>query len=142
MELTDAEQAEIAAQVEAVNADWWNAWRNADFATGMSYYVDSPDLAFVMQGALDFGYAEVDAKYAPGMDGVASQDITITDSQTLVLARDVVTITDAGTYSATDTAGVAGPEMGFAVTNVWVLRDGEWKIRVGHESFVMPEPEM
>ena len=139
VEMTDAEKTAIADEVNAVNAEWWDAWRDADFARGMSYYYNSPNLAFVMQGALDFGYAEIDAKYRPGMDGLASQDITLTNSQTVVLAPDAVTITDAGTYTATDTLGVTGPETGFAVTNIWVRTDGEWKIHVGHESFLPPE---
>jgi len=138
VELTDAEKATIADDVNAINAGFWDAWRAADFGRGMSYYYDSPDLAFAMQGVVDYGYANVDAKYRPGMADVASQTITLTTSRTTVLAADVVCIMDGGTYTATDALGVTGPEMGFAVTNIWVLRDGDWKIHIGHESFPSP----
>jgi uncharacterized protein (TIGR02246 family) len=141
MDFTEEQQAAIAAEVNALNAEWWDAWRAADFDRGMSYYYDSPDLAFVMQGALDFGYAEIAAKYGPGMADIASQDITVATSQTMVLAPDVVSIMDGGMYTATDTLGVTGPQTAFAVTNIWVRRDGEWKIHVGHESFLPPESD-
>ncbi len=141
MELTDTEKATIADEVNAINAEFWEAWRDADFHRGMSHYYDSPDLAFAMQGIVDYCYAPVDAKYRPGMATVVSQAITLTDSRTTVLAADVVCIMDGGTYTATDAHGVTGPEMGFAVTNIWVRRDGEWRIHVGHESFALPEAE-
>jgi ketosteroid isomerase-like protein len=141
VQLTDAEKATIAEEVNAINTGFWDAWRDADFGRGMSYYYDSPDLAFAMQGVVDYGYAPVDEKYRPGMENVASQTITLTDSRTTVLAADVVCIMDAGSYTATDAVGVTGPETGFAVTNLWVLRDGEWKIHVGHESFATPAAE-
>ncbi|UCG89178.1 MAG: nuclear transport factor 2 family protein [Gemmatimonadota bacterium] len=138
-ELSEAERTAIAETVNAINAGFWDAWRAADFDRGMSYYDNSPDLAFAFEGAVDYGYAEIEAKYLPGMAGVASQEITVTDSRTTVLAPDVVCIMEAGSSSATDTAGVTGPEGSFAVTSIWVLRDGEWKIHIGHESFPSPE---
>ena len=138
-ELTEEQKAEIAAEVNAINAEFWYAWRATDFDQGMSYYYNSPDLAFGFDGAVDYGYAEIDAKYRPGMAGVASQDITITSSETMVLAPDVVCTMETATYTATDTAGVTGPELSVAVTSIWVHRDGEWKIHIGHESFPPPE---
>jgi hypothetical protein len=47
-------------------------------------------------------------------------------------------VTDGG-FAPTDTAGVTAPETSFALTLVYVLRDGEWKTLLGHESFPAPE---
>jgi hypothetical protein len=140
-ELTDAEKAAIADEVNAINAEFWDVWRAADYEQGMLYYLNSPDLAFAMEGVVDYGYAEIDAKYRPWYANVASMTITVTDSRTTVLARDVVYIMETGTSSPTDTAGVTGPESPFALTHIWVLRDGEWKIHLGHQSLPTPEAE-
>ena len=140
-ELTDEQKAEIAAEVNAINTEFWGAWRQGDFDRGMSYYYNSPDLALAYEGVVDYGYAEIEAKYRPGMANVASQDIAITSSETTVLAPDVVCTMDAGTYAVTDTNGVTGPQSAFAVTLIWVLRGGEWKIHIGHESMPSPQTE-
>ena len=141
MEMTDAEKVAVADEVNAINAEFWDVWREADFDRGMSYYYNSPDLAFAMEGVVDYGYAEIDAKYRPGFASVASQTLTITDSRTTVLAPDVVCIMETAKMSLTDTAGVTGPETDFALTSIWVLRDGEWKIHIAHESLPTPEAE-
>jgi uncharacterized protein (TIGR02246 family) len=139
MELTDVEKAAIADEVNAVNAEFWDAWRDADFDRGMSYYYDSPDFVLAFDGAVDYGHATVDAKFRPIFASVASQTLTVTDSRTTVLAPDVVCIMETGTWSQTDTAGVTGPETDLALTSIWVLRDGEWKIHIAHESLPTPE---
>jgi uncharacterized protein (TIGR02246 family) len=141
MELSEEQEAEMAAEVNAVNAQYWEAWQAGDFERGMSFYYDSSDLAVAGQGAVEFGYTAVAAKYGPGMANVVSVAVTLTTSRTMVLAPDVVCTIEVGTYAATFTTGVTGPEMGFAFTNVWVRRDGEWKIHVAHESFPPPETE-
>jgi len=140
-DLTEEQKAEIAAEVNAINIEFFDAWRQADFDRGMSYYYDSPEFAFAYEGEVHYGYAEVEARFRPGMANVASQDITMTSSETMVLAPDVVCTMEAGTYSTTDTDGVTGPDGEFAVTSVWVRSNGEWKIHIGHESFQPPETE-
>ncbi len=138
-ELTEEQKAEIAAEVNAINAEFWDVWRAADFDRAMSYYHNSPDLAFAMEAVVDYGYAEIDAKYRPGFASVASQTLTVTHSRTTVLAPDVVCIMETARMSQTDTAGVTGPETDVALTNIWMLRDGEWKIHISHESLPTPE---
>ena len=138
-ELTEEQKAEIAAEVSAINAEWWDLWRAADIDRGMSYFYDSPDLVFAMEGALTHGYADLDAIVRTEMASVASQEIKFIDSETTVLAPDAVCITEAATFTATDTAGVTTPEATFAITTIWMRRGGEWKIHMSHES--MPSPE-
>jgi ketosteroid isomerase-like protein len=141
IELTDAEKAAIADEVNAINAEFWDVWREADFDQGMSYYYNSPDLVYATEGVVDYGYAEVDAKYRPGFASVASQTLTITDSRTTVLAPDVVSIVETARFSQTDTDGATGPETDLALTSIWILRDGAWKIQIAHVSLPAPETE-
>ena len=140
-ELTEEQKAEIAAEATAINEVFWDAWRAADFEQGMSYFHNSPDLTFALDGTLIHGYDGVDATFRPVFAGVVSQVITIPDSRTFVLAPDVVCIMESGSYKATDTAGVATPELGFAVTTVWKHQGGEWKVRQVHESYPPTESQ-
>ena len=141
MELTDAEKAAIADDVNAITAEFFDVWRAADWERGMTYYYDSPEMVWAWEGVIDYGYAEVDAKYRPGFASVASQTFDITDSRTTVLSRDVVLFTATMLWSQTDTAGLTGPEMHIAWTGVWVLRDGAWKVQHAHTSQPPPEAE-
>ena len=141
MEMTDAEKAAIADEVNAINAEFWDVWRDGDFDRGMTYYYNSPDLAFAMEGAVDYGYDQVDAKYRPNFANVASQILRVTHSQTTVLAPDAVCIMETARFSQTDRDGVTTPETDLALTSIWMLRDGEWKIHLAHESLPTPETE-
>ena len=140
MELTDDDKAVIADEVNAINAEFWEVWRAADFDRGVSYF-DSADFVFAYEGAVDYGLATFDAKWRPMYANVASQTITLTDSRTIVLAPDVVCIMEVGTFTATDTLGVISPEGSFAMMSIWMRRDGEWKIHLAHESLPTPEAE-
>jgi len=132
--LTDQRKAEITTEVNALNAEYWDAWRAADWDRGMAYYVDSPDFVWAAGGAVYFGLSALqDAK--PGFASVASQTFTFRTSNTIVMAPDAATVTALGTWSQTDTAGVTGPSREFAWTAVWLLRDGEWKMHLVHMSF-------
>jgi ketosteroid isomerase-like protein len=138
-ELTEEQKAEIAAEVSAINAVYWDAWRAADFDRGMSYFHNSPETVWGYAGNLDMGWDAIYAAYSPLFGAIASQAVTITESRTTVVARDVVCINEVGSTVPTDTAGVAGPEMNFALLTVWVRRGGEWKVLFGHESTPVPE---
>ncbi len=41
-ELTEVEKNAIADEVNIVNAQWQDAWRDGDFGRGMSYYCNDP----------------------------------------------------------------------------------------------------
>jgi uncharacterized protein (TIGR02246 family) len=138
-ELTDEQRAAIADTVNAIHAEAWDVWRAADLDRGMEIFHDSPDLLFALEGQLIHGFASIRDAFAPTFEGVASQAITIEESQSMVLAPDVVCVTERGTFASTDTAGVTGPEATFALTVVYVRRSGAWKAMLGHESFPTPE---
>ena len=140
-ELTDEQKAAIADEVRVISAEMLDAWRDADLGRGMSYYRDSPNFTFALEGQLTNGFAAfgdlVDSVFA----NVASQTITLSEVQFTVLAPDVVYERAQGTFSPTDTTGVTGPESQYALTALWSRRNGEWKILFGHESFPPPEAE-
>ena len=138
-EMTEEQKAEIAAEVNAINADYWDAWSAADFDRGMSYFHNSPETVWGYAGNLDIGWDAIYAAYSPMFEAIASQAVTFTESRMTVVAPDVVCINELGSVVATDTAGVAGPEVNFALLAVWVRRGGEWKVLFGHESVPVPE---
>jgi uncharacterized protein (TIGR02246 family) len=133
-DLTDQRKAEITAEVNALNAEYWDAWRAADWDRGMAYYVDSPDFVWAAGGAVFVGLSALQ-EARPGFASVASQAFTFRTSNTFVMAPDAATVTALGTWSQTDTAGVTGPSREFAWTAVWLLRDGAWKMHLVHMSF-------
>ena len=138
--LTEEQKAEIAAEVNAVVAATWDEWREYDLDGGMAGFLDSPDLMFALDGALLPGFDTIRGTFAAMNEGVASMEVTIDESHTVVLAPDVVSVTQSGRFAPTDTDGVTAPEMSFALTLVYVRHNGEWKILLGHESFPAPEP--
>lgn len=133
-ELTDNLKAEIAAEVELLHGQFWDAWRETDFERGMSYYLNSPEFTFTYQGQMISGYSAFWDFFESAFTSVESQTISIDESKTTVLAADVVSVTVQGTYAPTDTGGVTGPESTLAFTTVWVQRDGEWKVHVASNS--------
>ena len=133
-ELTEEQKAALADSVSAMHIEMWQPWLAADLDRGMPYFLNSPDLGWGWNGAIRYGYDNIDAWFRPIMDGMASQELTVADRRVVVLARDVVCVMEHGTLAATDTAGVTSPASPFAMTTIWVRRDGEWKIHLGHES--------
>ncbi len=129
-ELTEDVKAEIAAEVNAIHEEFWDAWRETDFDRGMSYYVDSPEFTFAFQGQMISGYSAFRNFLEQAFANVASQTVSFNETRTAVLAPDVVSITAQGAYSATSTDGVIGPESNFAFTTLWVRRGGEWKVQL------------
>jgi uncharacterized protein (TIGR02246 family) len=139
-DLTEQRKAEIAAEVNALNAEYWEAWRAADWDRGMAYYVDSPDFVWAAGGVVHFGLNVLE-EARPGFANVASQMFAFRDSRIIVMAPDAASVTATGTWAQTDSAGVTGPARDFAWTAVWVLRDGGWKIQLVHMSYPVPGPQ-
>ena len=139
IELTDYQKSEIAAEVQLLHDQFWDAWREASVDRGLSYYLNSPEFTAALEGQLIHGYAAFEDFARSAFANVASQSITIDDSQTTVMAHDVVCVIEHLTYAQTDGAGVTGPEYTAAITLAWVLRDGEWKVYHFHNSSPTPE---
>jgi uncharacterized protein (TIGR02246 family) len=141
MELTDAQKDAIAAEVDAIHAENVQAWVDADFDRAMSHFQHSPDMLFAFEGGLMRGWDSMYNAWAPMFEGVARQEMTIVETHTVVLARNAVSIMAQGTFAFVDDSGNVGPVSPFALTLVYLLRDGEWKVVLGHESVPTPEAE-
>jgi hypothetical protein len=138
-ELTEEQRAAIAAELNAIHTDMWDAWRAADYDQGVSYF-KTEGLQFAYEGAV-YDYSGFEELWRPLFENIASQVITIAESQTTVLSQDAVCIVDAGTYTVTDVDGVTTPEESFAFTGIWVNHEGEWKLSLMHESVPTPESQ-
>jgi ketosteroid isomerase-like protein len=139
-DLTEQRKAEIVAELNALDAGYWDAWRAADWDRGMAYYDDSPDFVWAAGGAVYFGLSAL-KEARPGFANVARQTFTFRSSRTVVMAPDVASTTALGTWAQTDTAGVTGPSREFAWTAIWMRRAGQWKMHLVHMSYPVHEPE-
>jgi ketosteroid isomerase-like protein len=133
-ELTEAQKAAIAAEVDAVAADWWAAWAAAEFDRGMSFIDAGPDAAWTWDEGTVYTRAEMDRTWRPDFAQTERQDLTFGDARTIVLAPDIAYTIRAVTGVATYTTGNTRPPLSTIETVVWIKRDGEWKVLAGHES--------
>jgi hypothetical protein len=138
-ELTDELKAEIAADVSALNAEYWEAWRAADWDRGMSFYLDSPDFVWAAGGAVYFGLDALE-ETRPRFATVASQMFTFRDSRVVVMTPTAAVVTAVGEWAQTDTTGVTSIPRDFVWTGVWVLRNDAWKMQLVHMSYPAPAP--
>ena len=139
LELTEERKAEIAAEVELLHGQFWDAWRAADVDRGLSFYDNSPELTVLRDVQLIKGFSANRDRLHAGFADISSQTITITESNTTVLAPNVVCIAGTSMISGTDTSGTSWPASPFEFTAIWALRDGEWKIRFAHGSAPTPD---
>ncbi len=139
MELTDAEKAAIAEEVTAIHDQMWDAW--PDLAAGMSYFDNSPDVAYAADGDIHLGFDNITAVMEPFTTAFDRFEITVERRQTTVLSHDVVCVTERGVQAAYDSTGAILASGPVALTAVWVRRDGDWKVVQAHESFPPPETE-
>jgi len=134
-ELTESMKGEIAAEVDAAAAAWWDAWEAVDLDGGIAYLEDAPEAAWTGDEGTLYTVAEMNAAWE-GVWGAdwQQQEIDFTDSRTIVLAPDIAyTIRQFGAV-VTDTAGAVLPQVSGVETLVWIKRGGEWRVLLGHES--------
>jgi uncharacterized protein (TIGR02246 family) len=134
IELTEEEKAGIAAEVDAVASDWWSAWTAVDFDRGMSFYEDATETAWAGDGQVHYSITGIEGHYRPFFAGLQRQNVNVIGSQTIVLAPDIVYTIRNTAIVAVDTAGTPGPETRYVETIVWVKRNTEWKVLLGHGS--------
>jgi len=133
-ELTEEQRSAIAAEVDSVVNEWWTSWSTMDFDRGLSFFADDPDVLWMNDAQPFYTKSGVDELIRPWAASLQRQDVTPIDSRTIVVAPDVVYTIRINTVVQVDTAGNALPEIRFAETIVWVQRDGEWKVLIGHGS--------
>lgn len=135
VELTESMKAEIAAEVDAAAAAWWQAWSDVDYDRGMTYFEDAPEAAWTWDEGTLYTVAGMNARWA-GEWGTTwqHQQIDFTDSHTIVLTADIAYTIRQYDATVTDTSGVQLPQAKGVETIVWVKRNGQWKVLLGHES--------
>ena len=135
MELTDEERATIAAEVDSLTTAWWAAWEAVDVERGLTFFHDGSGMAWAVDGfPTVYSIAEARETWTPMLAGLQRQDLEFTNARTVVLAPDVVWTLREMRYSAIDTAGAVVASGESIETAVWVKRDGEWKLMLGHDS--------
>jgi ketosteroid isomerase-like protein len=137
-----AQAADNTAIVQAVIAanDRLNAAASRlDTDAFFAGIVDSDETRIIQDGTLFKTRAEAMAAVRAGSQGVAKIDRKFRDPHVTVIAPDAALLTANGT---TDVALTDGRNFAvqFAVSLVFVLRDGEWKLFHGHYSIPNPQP--
>ncbi len=134
VDLTEAQRSAIAAEVDSITSEWWAAWEAVDVERGVSFLYEGP--GFVWAGAGPTLYSAADAREVwPSMvAGLGRQDLEFMNARTVVLAADVVWTLREMNWAAVDTAGAVVAEGQSIETAVWVKRDGEWKVMLGHDN--------
>ncbi len=101
--------------------------------------VDSDETRIIQDGTLFKTRAEAMAAVRSGSQGVAKLERSFNDPHVTVLAPGVALLTADGTTAATMQDGRT-IDRRFAVSLVFVLRDGQWKLFHGHYSLPDPLP--
>jgi uncharacterized protein (TIGR02246 family) len=128
-------EAEIAAEVEMVLDDWWAIWSaGEDFDRFMTFFADDPEVLWIADAVPTFGKAAIDANFRPSMENFQRQDNTRVEWRTIVVSPDVVYTVRINDVVQTRLDGTIGLTGRYAETLVWVKRDGEWKVLIGHGS--------
>ena len=132
---TDAMKAEIAAEVDATTTAWWDAWAAVDYPRGMTFFEDVPETAWTGDEGTLYTVAGMNAKWeGEWCADCQRQQIDFTDSRTVVLAPDIAFTIRHFDAAVTDKAGNIRPQTKGVETVVWVKRNGQWKVLMGHES--------
>ena len=132
-ELTEDQKAVIAAEIDSLTDEWWEAWTTFDWDRGLSFIADEPETTWTGAGQTVYSVAEMRDVWPAAMAGLGRQDLEFTNARTVVLSPDIVWTLREGNYTLNDTAGAVVAEGQFNETAVWVNRGGQWKVLLGHD---------
>ena len=141
-EMSEAEMARIAAEVDSLTVEWWEAWETFDWDRGFAFVEDAPETTWTGAVQTVYSVAEMREVWPPAMAGLARQDLEFTNSRTVVLTPEIVWTLREGNYVVTDTSGVEVAAGQFTETALWVKRSGEWKVLLGHDDDTTPPVEV
>jgi ketosteroid isomerase-like protein len=132
---TPAPDAAIEQAVLAVNAEMIAAANRLDVDAFFDYIVDSDRGLIVQNGVIFRTRREAYEAVKRGLQGVAKIDRRMENPQITVIAPGAALLVADGSVNATL---ADGREMNsrFAVSLVFVLRDGRWKVLHGHYSML------
>jgi ketosteroid isomerase-like protein len=134
-----AGQSAIVQAVLAANTALIDASNRLDTDAFFAGIIDSDETRIIQDGKLFPSRAEVMAAVRQDSQGIAKLERRFTDPHVTVLATDVALLTAAGSTTVTlqDGRTFGGS---FAVSLVFVLRDGRWMLFHGHFSLPNPSP--
>lgn len=127
----------IVKAVLAANARLTDAANRLDTDAFFAGIVDSDESRIIQDGKLFKTRADAMAAVRQGSQGVAKLERRFEDPHVTVLAPGAALLTAEGTTAVTLSDG-RGFTNRFAVSLVFVLRDGQWKLLHGHYS--LPNP--
>ena len=137
-EMTEAQREAIVAEIDSLTAEWWEAWETFDWDRGLSFIADEPETTWTGAVRTLYSVHEMREVWSEAMAGLQRQELDFTNSRTVVLAPDIVWTLREGDSRIIDTTGAVVSEGQFIETAVWVKRDGEWKILLGHDDDSTP----
>lgn len=131
-DLTEDQNAAVAAEVNAVFDRWPSYARVMDTDGHLEHFVNSQELTIAFPAGVIRSWSDY-ADYVRGkMATTASVDtLEFSEKRTWVISSDVVVITAIGKQAMTDTAGtqVFGPTAFNGIWNtIWVKRDSRWQM--------------
>lgn len=137
-ELTPQEEAAIVAEIDSLTGLWWEAWETFDVEEGLRFIHDEPETMWVGGFETLTSLAEMREIWPPMVEGLRGQELDLTNARTLVLARDLAWTLREFDYRVLDMEGTVVDEGQFLETALWALREGEWKILIGHDDSLTP----
>ena len=129
----------IVQAVLAANARMNDAANRLDTEAFFAFIVDSDESRIIQDGKLFKTRAEAMAAVRQGSQRVLKVERIFDEPHVTVLAPDTALLTADGTNSVTLQDGRTFQGR-FAVSLVFVLRDGHWKLLHGHYSLPNPAP--
>ena len=139
-ELTEEQNAEIAAIIDSLTDEWWDAWNALDVERGLSFIHDDPRMTWTGAARTLYSVAEGREVWGPHLAGLERQVHDVTNARTVILAPDIVWTLREFEFQVIDTTGTVVSEGQSIETAVWVEKDGEWKLLVGHDDNATPYP--
>ncbi len=127
------DKAGIEEAVLEVNARMTQAGNSLDADKFFTYILDSDKGLIIQDGTLFRTRQEAYNVVKNGFEGLSKAERTYDQTYVTVVSQDVAVLTGTGQTTATlkDGQTVTAP---FAVSLVFVLKDGQWKLLQGHYS--------
>jgi uncharacterized protein (TIGR02246 family) len=124
----------IEKAVLEANARMIQAGNSLDADRFFAFILDSDKGPIIQDGQLFKTRAQALESVQVGFQQVAKIERTYDQIYVTVLSQDVALLSATGSYTATLSDGQTQMKGPFAVSLVWVLRDGQWKVLHGHYS--------
>jgi uncharacterized protein (TIGR02246 family) len=125
---------ETEKAVLKANAEMTQASNSLDADKFFAFILDSDKGPIIQDGRLFKTRAEALESVRAGFQQVSKIERKYDQTHVTILSPDAALLIAAGSYTATLSDGqtvMGGP---FALSMVWVLRDGQWKVLHGHYS--------